>query len=303
MRPKSFQISNRTRKLIRQAVREDIGTGDVTTDTLIPRRISGAAYIEARQNGILCGASVVREVFHSVDPALNVRSKYRDGSSFKKGGKVFLISGRIQSILKAERVALNFLGRLSGIATLTHRFVQRVRGTRAQILSTRKTTPLWRELEKYAVRSGGGRNHRFGLWQEVLVKDNHWLAIRKLLGRPAQHYFEHRLLSRLRRKRIPVQVEVDNLRELQNLLKGNFVGDRILLDNFSIRDLRQAVQVVQRTYPHLLLEASGGVSLSNVRRIAETGVDRISVGALTHSAPAIDFSLELIDITTEAASD
>src|SRR3989338_5776396 len=172
-----LKISNRSHSLIRQALQEDIGKGDVTTNVLIPAALSGGASIVAKEGGILCGGSVVQEVFRTVDPRLNVSQKVSDGTHVSKGKKVFVIRCRVASILKAERVALNFLSRLSGIATLTRKFVLETKGTRAKIYDTRKTTPLWRELEKYAVRTGGGESHRFGLWDEVLVKDNHWIAL------------------------------------------------------------------------------------------------------------------------------
>ena len=282
--------------MIRAAVREDIGRGDITSQALIPPDVVGEAYIEAKQSGILCGASVVSEVFRTVDSKAKVITKARDGGHIRKGQKVFLIRGRVRSVLKGERVALNFLGSLSGIATLTHEFVTKTRGTRAKILDTRKTTPLWRELEKYAVRCGGGENHRFGLWDEVLVKDNHWSVIRPMLGKMGCRYFGDRLRARLRSRRVPVEIEVENLKQLCHLSKGNFVPDRILLDNFSIHTLKGAVQMAKRFNRKISLEASGGVKLSNVRQIAKTGVDRISVGALTHSASALDFSLTLTNV-------
>src|SRR3989338_1507779 len=171
------RISKDSRILIRKALKEDIGRGDITTELLIPASLCGKARIHLKSKGILCGAPVAREVFLAVDPRLKVTQTLREGSRVSKRRHVMEIRGRFSSILKAERVALNFLAHLSGIATLTDRFVERVKGTRAKIFDTRKTTPLWRELEKYAIRSGGGRNHRFGLWDEVLVKDNHWLAM------------------------------------------------------------------------------------------------------------------------------
>ena len=290
------RISSRTRRLIQAAVREDVGQGDITSQALIPPGAVGEAYIEAKQSGTLCGAGVVSEVFRAVDPKTKVVIKARDGVPIRRRQKVFLIRGRVQSILKGERVALNFLGGLSGIATLTRKFVNQARGTRAKILDTRKTTPLWRELEKYAVRCGGGKNHRFGLWDEVLVKDNHWSAIRPMLVKTGCQYFGDRLRAQLRRRPVPVEIEVENLKQLRHLLGGRFVPNRVLLDNFSIRELRKAVQMVKRLSRRILLEASGGANLSNVRQIAKTGVHRISIGALTHSPAALDFSLTLTSI-------
>jgi len=288
-----FKISKETRFLICQALREDIGRGDITTEALVPRDLIGEAHIDIKQNGILCGGPVVLEVFYQIDPKLIVKQKVKDGKKVRKGKAVISIRGRVQSILKGERVALNFLGRFSGIATLTHEFATKIRGTHAGIFDTRKTTPLWRELEKYAVRSGGGKNHRFGLWDEVLVKDNHWVAIRELLEKTHCRYFGDRLKSKLKTRKIPIEIEVASLNELSHLLSGDFIPDRILLDNFSVRELKRAVQIAKRARQKVSLEASGGITLSNVREVAKTGVNRISVGTLTHSAPALDVSLAL----------
>ena len=289
----------------RAALREDLGRGDVTSRVLIPRNQRGRAVIVAKEKGIFCGGLVAREIFRLRDPFLRVTLHSREGGWVASGREVLTVRGRIRSILEAERVALNFLGRLSGIATLTRSYVEKIRGTRAKIYDTRKTTPLWRELEKYAVRSGGGENHRFGLFDEILVKDNHWAAIGEILRRTRCRYFGQRMRPFLRRHRLPVEVEVRNLKELAHLLEGTFVPDRILLDNFSVRPLRRAVlfvkglnQVLWKRYrirrKRPLLEASGGITLGNVRAVAQTGVDRISVGRLTHSAPSLDFSLEVI---------
>ncbi|MBI3999825.1 MAG: carboxylating nicotinate-nucleotide diphosphorylase [Candidatus Omnitrophica bacterium] len=287
-------ISKRTRFLIRKALQEDIGPGDVTTDTLIPPSLLGRAYIQAKAKGIVCGGAVVKEIFHAIDPRLKVIQKIDDRSLISKGKKIFVLQGRAASILKGERVALNFLSRLSGIATLTRQFVVQTKGTHAKIYDTRKTTPLWRELEKHAVSIGGGKNHRFGLWDEVLVKDNHWSAIRGLLEKTHCRYFSDRLKTKLVRKKVPIEVEVTGLKELPHLLGGDFRPDRVLLDNFSISNLKRTVQFFKKNHIKVSLEASGGITLANVRRIAKTGVDRISIGALTHSSPALDFSLEIV---------
>ena len=287
-----FKISSQTHFLIQQALREDIGKGDITTRALIPSSAIGKARIEAKEAGILCGGPIVSEVFRQMDPKLKVFQRIRDGAKVRKGQIVFLLRGRIKSILTAERVALNFLSRLSGIATLTNKFVGKMRGAKAKILDTRKTTPLWRELERYAVRCGGGQNHRFGLWDEILVKDNHWQFVKS--AQKMSH-----ALQLTKRKGIPVEIEVAGLRQLERLLNQKFVPNRILLDNFSVSDLKKAVRMTRRARPKLLLEASGGITLSNVRQIAKIGVDRISIGALTHSAPALDFSLEISHVYEE----
>lgn len=302
-------LSNRAKILIRAALREDVGRGDVTTEALVPTELRGEAVIEARSEGVLAGSEVVKEVFHTADRNVRVIARKKDGARFRRGEKVFLIRGRVRSILKAERTALNFLGHLSGIATLTHQFVRNVKGTRARILDTRKTTPLWRELEKQAVAAGGGGNHRFGLWDAVLVKDNHWAALsrhceavnkeklKQSQGTKATLETMRLLRQRLKRflamtgKRRPfIEIEVDNLRQLVQVLPLR--PDAVLLDNFPVMELKKAVRIVKAFRKKPLLEASGGVHLGNIKSIARTGVDRISVGTLTHSAPAMDFSLE-----------
>ena len=301
-------ITSEIRNLFRRALREDIGRGDVTTEALVPKHERGEAVIIAKESGIFCGGTIAREIFKLRDASLKIRLDAKEGSRIRKGQTVFTARGRIRPILEAERVALNFLGKLSGIATLTRTFVGQVRGTKSKILDTRKTTPLWRGLEKYAVRCGGAENHRSGLWDEVLVKDNHWAAIWRILEKTRCRYFTKKLWP-LQRRRIPIEVEVQNLKELAHLLEGTLVPDRILLDNFSIKELRRAVlflngldQVLRTRYglrrKKPLLEASGGIHLNNIRQIAATGVDRISVGRLTHSAPAIDFSLKIKKVTS-----
>lgn len=288
-----FHLSKRTRLLIRKALREDIGRGDVTTRAIIPFHLMGGARIVAKASGMMCGGPVVAEVFRAVDSRLKIAQRVHDGSRIAKGGEVFVIQGRIASILKAERVALNFLGRLSGIATLTRRYVEQTKGTRARIFDTRKTTPLWREIEKYAVRCGGGHNHRQGLFDEVLIKDNHWKAIWHLLDESRCRYFGAKMGPLIRRARIPVEVEVDNVRSLEHLLEGPLFPDRILLDHFTISQLRKAVSIARKCPRQIELEASGNISPANVRAIAKTGVQRISVGAITHSAPVLDVSLQI----------
>lgn len=286
-----------------QALQEDLGSGDITTQTLIPKNQKGEAVIVAKEAGVFCGGLVAAEVFHLRDRSLKIKLHAKDGARVKKGQKVLTVKGRVRPILEAERTALNFLGHLSGIATLASAYVYRVRGTQAKIYDTRKTTPLWRELEKYAVRCGGGENHRFGLFDEVLVKDNHWAAIHDILDKTRCRYFRKKLRP-LQRWKIPIEVEVRNLRELAHLLEGAFIPDRILLDNFSVHELKRAVLFVRGLHQILrnrygirrrlpALEASGGITLANVRAVAQTGVDRISIGRLTHSAPALDFSLKI----------
>lgn len=295
----NLNLSKTTKDLIRAALREDVGRGDITTEALIPADLEGEAEIDSKKTGVICGGPVIRELFHDLNPKIQVIQKVQDGSVVRKGQKVFTLKGPIRSILEGERVALNFLGYLSGISTFTYQFVQKIRGTKSKILDTRKTTPLWRELEKYAVRCGGGVNHRLGLWDEVLVKDNHWLSIRKLLKKDSHTYFYHQLKMTFSGTKIPISVEVESVDELKELLKGDLVPKCVLLDNFTVPELRKAVKVTRETFPGLLLESSGGVKLHNVRKIAKTGVDRISIGALTHSSTFLDFSLHITRVTNK----
>src|SRR5436305_13307785 len=269
-----------TRELIERALAEDIGVGDVTTDALVPADARARAVIEQKAPGVIAGLDVARAVFEAVDGELRWEPRVAEGE-WREGGPVAEIWGSAASILKGERVALNFLGRLSGIATLTARFVRAVEGTGTQILDTRKTTPGLRELEKKAVVTGGGRNHRAGLHDAVLVKENHIEAAGGVgeAARLALAAAPHGMI---------VEVECASLEELGEALAAG--APMILLDNMAPADLREAVE---RTEGRAKLEASGGITLENVREIAETGVDFISVGALTHSAPALDLSLRM----------
>jgi nicotinate-nucleotide pyrophosphorylase (carboxylating) len=269
--------------LVRAALVEDLGNrGDVTTEATVPPEVRGRAEIIAKQDGILAGLPVAGWTFAELDPELVFTPRRRDGDRVQPGEVVAEVSGRLRSILIAERTALNFLMRLSGIATLTSRFVEAVAGTRAKILDTRKTTPGWRRLEKYAVQCGGGKNHRMGLYDQVLIKENHIAAA----GSVAEAI--RRAKSYLREKNLPlfIEVEVSDMRQLREALEEGV--DRILLDNMSSELLREAVRLGAG---EVEFEASGNVTLANVREVAETGVDYVSIGALTHSAPAFDFSL------------
>ncbi len=266
--------------LIDLAVQEDVGHGDMTSEAVVDAEAIGDAVVFGREPFVLSGAHPFRRVFKVVDPAVEVRALFGDGDQIPAGEPVFRVSGRLRSLLTAERTALNFLQRLSGIATLTHQMTQAIAGTRCRLLDTRKTTPLWRVLEKAAVGHGGGKNHRFGLSDGILIKDNHIQAaggIRRALER-ARNAAVHTL---------KVEIEVETLDQLEEALDAG--ADVIMLDNFSVEMLRKAVE---RVGGRCLLEASGGVNLSTVREIAETGVDLISCGALTHSARAIDISME-----------
>jgi|SRR5437764_1438161 len=269
-----------TRELIERALAEDIGVGDVTTDALVPADARARAIIEQKARGVLAGLDVARAVFEAVDGELRWEPRVTEGE-WREGGPVAEIWGSAASILKGERVALNFLGRLSGIATLTARFVRAVEGTGTQILDTRKTTPGLRELEKRAVATGGGTNHRSGLHDAILVKENHIEAAGGV-GEATR-----RALAAAR-DGMQVEVECASLEEVEETLNAG--ASMILLDNMTPDELRRAVEL---TAGRAKLEASGGVTLENVGEIAETGVDYISVGALTHSAPALDLSLRM----------
>jgi nicotinate-nucleotide pyrophosphorylase (carboxylating) len=267
--------------LIRHALSEDIGSGDVTTLALIPRQARGSARIIAKESLVVAGTEVAHRVFLLVDPSLKVDIRQQDGSRAHPGDPLLEVSGGISTMLMGERTAVNFLQRLSGIATLTRAFVDRVTGTSARIVDTRKTTPGWRVLEKAAVRAGGGCNHRFGLYDGVLIKDNHIAAVGGV--RPA--------VTAVRRKvphTLKIEVEVETLDQLEEAIAVG--ADAVLLDNMSPSVMLEAVR---RAGGRLTLEASGGINLDNVREVAETGVDLISVGALTHSARAVDVSMEI----------
>lgn len=274
--------------LVAAALAEDVGDGDRTSLWAVPEEARGTARIVAREAGVVAGAGPAGRVFRAVDPDLDVRWERTDGDRVAAGDVVAGVSGPLRGLLTAERTALNFLGRLSGIATLTARFVAEVEGTGCRITDTRKTTPGWRRLEKAAVAAGGGANHRFGLYDMALVKENH---IRAAGGVAAAL---ERVLPPARAEGLPVEVEVTSLEELEEALAAS--PDRILLDNMGPERLRACVERTAATGPpRPLLEASGGVELGSVREIADTGVDLVSVGALTHSAPALDLSLLVED--------
>jgi nicotinate-nucleotide pyrophosphorylase (carboxylating) len=269
-----------SRQLIRAALAEDIGSGDVTSRMTVPARQAARAQLVARTPGILCGIEICRDVFLAVDRRIRFRPACRDSRHFDKDDVLARVSGPARSMLSAERTALNFIQHLSGIATLTGRFVAAVRGTAAVILDTRKTLPGWRALEKCAVRCGGGTNHRRGLDDMILIKDNHIAAAGSVTA----------ALARCRGSRLSIEIEAKTLAQVREALAAG--AKRILLDNMSLAQLRSAVRLARG---RAKLEASGGITLSRVRRVAETGVDFISVGAITHSAPAADIALDFLD--------
>lgn len=270
--------------LIKQSLNEDIGSGDITTDALIPKDLVVNAKIIAKENGIIAGLKIAEKVFKQLDAKIKFHTKLHDGDQISKSTIIAEISGNARSILKAERTALNFLQRLSGIATLTRKFTNKIKGTNAKILDTRKTTPLFRRLEKDAVKAGGGFNHRIGLFDQVLIKDNHLAIIKDIetAVKKAKKYGK-------------VEVEVKNVKELKSALNTNV--DIILLDNMPIKKIKESVALIHKwnkmNNSNIKIEASGGINLGNVRSIAKAGVDYISVGALTHSAKAVDISLKM----------
>jgi nicotinate-nucleotide pyrophosphorylase (carboxylating) len=267
---------------VRAALAEDLGrAGDVTTQATIPAGARARAAIIARETGVVAGIQAARAAFALTDPQISFEAEVVDGARIAPGAVVALIFGPARPILSAERVALNFLGQLSGVATTTARYVSAIAGASARICDTRKTTPLLRALEKYAVRCGGGVNHRFGLDDAVLIKDNHVAVAGGVIPalRAAKANVGHL---------IKIEIEVDTLDQLREVLKEG--ADAVLLDNMTLGDLRSAVALVGG---RMTCEASGGVTLANVAEIAKTGVDLISVGALTHSAPVFDFGLDI----------
>jgi nicotinate-nucleotide pyrophosphorylase (carboxylating) len=265
------------------ALAEDVGSGDLTSLFFIPETRVSKGRIFAKEACVLAGTELVRRIYRKLDPGLELSVLKQDGAALDPGESVIEVSGFTRSILTGERVALNFIQRLSGVATLTAQFVQAVNGTRVTILDTRKTTPGLRALEKAAVKAGGGQNHRMGLYDGVMVKDNH------LLAKPE---IQRAILAiRLDHPHILIELEADSIEQVRDFVDLEGV-DVILLDNMTLDQLRACVSLKRSG---LKFEASGGVSLTTVRQIAETGVDFISIGQLTHSARAIDFSLELLD--------
>lgn len=272
--------------IIENALHEDLSWGDVTSDHLIDPEQKSVLQLVLKQDGVLAGLPLAEKVFHCLDPQLEWQALHQDGESLTSGTALARISGKSQAILKAERVALNFIQRLSGIATITAQFVKEAQqgNPNIRVVDTRKTTPGLRYLEKYAVRMGGGHNHRYNLSDAVMIKDNH-LAILKQAGKslkPAITQLKQQIPHTMR-----VEIEIDRLDQLESVLDSG--ADIVLLDNMSCDTLKQAVA---QTQGRAILEASGGVNLKTIRGIAATGVDIISVGALTHSAPSLDIGLD-----------
>lgn len=276
-------------ELVRGALAEDVGPGDVTTAATIPADRTGRARVIARAPGIVSGLAPFAETYRQVDPGVVVEFAKEEGDPVEVGDALAFARGAFASLLVAERVALNFLQRLSGVATQAWRFSQAVAGTRARVVDTRKTTPGWRALEKAAVRAGGGVNHRMGLYDAYLIKENHVAGAGGIAAALAA-------AAARNHDRLPVEIEVRSPEELEDALASPHRPDRILLDNFGIDDLVPAVRRIRSVENPPVVEASGRISLATVRAVAEAGVDWISVGALTHSAPALDLSC-LIEAT------
>jgi nicotinate-nucleotide pyrophosphorylase (carboxylating) len=281
-------------RLVAWALEEDLGSvGDLTSQAVIPAELGGRAVFVTRSPGVLAGLPAVALVVATVDPGLALRPLLEDGARLEAGCQLAVLSGPMRALLAAERTALNFLQHLSGIATQTRRYVDAIAGLPCRILDTRKTTPGWRLLEKYAVRCGGGHNHRMGLADGILIKDNHLAALAQTRSQGEDALAEAVRLAREKHgSQYPLEIEVDNLGQLDVVLAAR--PDIVLLDNMPPDELREAVARRNRSAPGVLLEASGGVTLATLRAIAETGVDRISVGALTHSAPALDIGLDYL---------
>jgi nicotinate-nucleotide pyrophosphorylase (carboxylating) len=269
-------------KLIRLALEEDIGAGDVTTDALIePDRVATAVVL-AKESLVLAGLQVAQEVFTTLDPAMGFDTTFKDGDTLESGDEILTAYGKLQALLMGERTALNFLQRLSGIATLTRQYVDRVAGSGVRLTDTRKTTPAWRRLEKYAVMMGGGCNHRFGLYDGILIKDNHIVACGGI----------REAVARVRNNRphlLRIEVEVSDLNQVKEALESGV--DIIMLDNMDLKDIHRAVRLIDG---RALVEVSGGVALDTLAEIVNTGIDIISIGALTHSASAVDISMRVV---------
>jgi nicotinate-nucleotide pyrophosphorylase (carboxylating) len=272
---------------VKLALTEDIGSGDVTTLATVPEETTAAAVMRARESLVIAGLALAEVAFRQLSNAVQINPEMKDGQRAAAGDVLLRISGPARVLLSAERVALNFVQRLSGVATLTAQFVEAVRGTGATILDTRKTTPGWRRLEKYAVTCGGGKNHRLGLFDMVLIKDNHLAALKNASPNAIAAAVKG---ARTKYPNLKIEVEADTLEQVEQAVGAG--ADFVLLDNMNFDQLRQAVT---KCRGHVKTEASGGVNLATVRAIAETGVDFISVGALTHSARAVDIGLDFCE--------
>lgn len=288
MKIKTLLNPHALQNLVRQAIAEDVGSGDVTTNALIAKDLEISGFVRTRENCIIAGLPVFKKVYEELDSSVQLSSFKKDGDSCEAGSTIATVSGSARSILIGERTALNFIQRLSGISTLTHAFVTALGDSKTKILDTRKTTPSLRFLEKYAVLVGGGTNHRMGLYDRIMIKDNH-LFITSLEGRS-----DIRQLAKICREQYPgidLEVELDQLDQLSEALEAD--PEYILLDNMSTAEMIQAIKMRDSRNSKILLEASGGITLEKVKEIATIGLDFISVGTLTHSPKSIDIALDL----------
>jgi len=274
-------------ELIRLAFKEDIADGDHTTLSTIPATAIGKVQLIIKEDGVLAGVEIAKQIFHTFDPELKITTFITDGTEVKYGEIAFTVEGKVQSLLQTERLVLNVMQRMSGIATVTRKYVKKLEGTRTKVLDTRKTTPGMRMIEKEAVKIGGGKNHRIGLFDMILLKDNHVDfagGITNAITR-AKEYIQEK------GKNLPIEIEVRSFEELNEALAVGGI-DRIMLDNFDVENTRKAVEIVNGKYE---IESSGGITYDTIRNYAETGVDYISVGALTHSVKSLDMSLKAVD--------
>jgi nicotinate-nucleotide pyrophosphorylase (carboxylating) len=279
-------------RLISTVLREDIGPGDITSQAVVDPNLKGTAVIQAKEKGILAGIKIAKKVFEKTDPNLKFTPFFKDGDRIKPQQKIASIKGSIRSILKGERTALNFLQQLSGVATYTSRFVDKVKGTSVKILDTRKTVPNLRALQKYAVRLGGGKNHRMGLFDMVLIKENHI----KAAGGISEAIKKAKSFSskRIKDKKLKIEVETKTLKQVEEAVRMGV--DIIMLDNMSLSQIKKAIKIIRLLDEKIKIEVSGEIDLNRVKQIARAGVDFISVGALTHSAKALDFSLKVVSL-------
>jgi nicotinate-nucleotide pyrophosphorylase (carboxylating) len=270
--------------MIKNALHEDIGSGDITSSLIIPERHRSQGMIVAKETFVLAGINIVKRVFKMIDPKITFKSNKKDGEIAKKGVVIAELRGSTRSLLAGERIALNFLQRLSGIATLTHRFKEKIKDLPVKITDTRKTTPGLRLLEKYAVRVGGGSNHRAGLFDGILIKDNH-IAVAGGIIKSVEMVRKHS------QKALKIEVEAKSISQVKQAVLVK--PDIIMLDNMSLKEIKKAVKIIKSACHDTIIEASGGITLKNIRQIAKTGVNMISIGTLTHSAKAVDISMDI----------
>ncbi|MBN3040898.1 MAG: carboxylating nicotinate-nucleotide diphosphorylase [Candidatus Omnitrophica bacterium] len=286
-------LSKENKLLIDKTLEEDCAFHDLTSGIVIANNTSAKAFIHSKENCILCGVEAARYIFNRLDKKATFKLFKNDSQNIKKGDRILEINSNTRSILSAERTALNFLSFLSGVATKTSKFVQKIKDLPAKIYDTRKTFPLLRSFQKYAVKTGGGFNHRFSLNHAILIKENHLKGSKLLIkGKPDLKAIEKVFDSIRKKNKGPIEIEVESLQEFRKIIEIH--PDIILLDNFNLSQLKTAVQFRNKHYPKIILEASGGISLSNIRKVALTGVERISVGDITHTVDSIDLSLDLL---------